>query len=63
MFVYFFLKRMYNEKVTVNNNEVYVEILINHTSDFIIKSKFFELFRDLTSQKIYGCQLLYRTYF
>ena len=35
------------KKPTVYNNEVYVQILINHTSDHIIKSsKFFEIFRD-----------------
>ena len=34
------------KKIPVYNNEVYVRILINHISDLIIKSKFFEVFRD-----------------
>ena len=57
------------KKILIHNNEVYVHILINHTSDRIIKSKFSEEFRDFfflevsISRKMYGWQLLYRTYF
>ena len=44
---------------------VYVHILIYHTSNLIIKSKFFEAFRDFRvmnlSENVCERQLLYRT--
>ena len=33
-------------KTKINTEQLYVQILINHISDLIIKSEFFEVFRD-----------------
>ena len=55
---------MYNENIF--NDHVYVQILIYHISNLIIKSRFFGVFcdfRDINLSEKCERQLLYRTYF